>query len=370
MGKHRKDGDYYDALRARFAGKPAPASDVSFHLPADPTDRYFGAAPAADEAPAPRLFDPASAADLGPRLGRRIDRHGGAETALLAQALRLGVGFVWLGLAGWFVMNGAALKAGPAALFATIGLAGVGAALFGAILINAAGGASKRAIRRNGAALGARIAEEAQSLSAHMGGRAGGIEAEAFLKSVRFADDGPGADQAFAAYLKRDSRKKPAPVAARVFLIALAAAVCIGAVAALGGTIPSPLSAAPGIMGAVVIGAGLYAAAGLIAALLGAPLRARSEASAERDAMTASIASFKGSRAPAISGLAARLAGDPAGPRHLTNPSLDEGREFESGAAQQTDWRTRDSGPRFVDAGFQAAPKAFRTDACTKKLRS
>ena len=166
VAKKRNNGDYYQSLRARFAGKAGARENARFRPPADPTDHFFGAAPAADEAQAARLFDPAAVRPLADTLSERISAQGAAETSLFAQILRLLVGVAWLAVAGWYATtmsgnDGAAL----AQLFAVIAGAGIAAAVCATAITLATGKASLKRTRADAVVLGQRLALETHSLS-------------------------------------------------------------------------------------------------------------------------------------------------------------------------------------------------------------
>ncbi len=373
MAKKRNSGDYYQALRARFAGEADAVEDARFQPPTDPTDRFFGAAPTAEEASAPRLFDPAGVRPLADGLGQRISAHGAAKTTLLTQGLRLLVGVFWLGLAGWYLtVDGTDGGLALAKLFAIIAGAGVAAAICGFLITLATGKTSLNRTREEAVLLGQRLALETHSLDDALG-RAGGrgvdtVSADAFLKSVSFAGDGDA--QTFSAYLKRGGATGRKRGGAHLFLIALAAAVVIAGALGLGAdTSALPLAGYPVALAAVLIGAALYAGAGLIAALCGGGWRARRETHAETAAFTAMRSAFSTARGVAPADLSARLYGRESTSTHMAKRSLDETREYESAPAPDSRNWAGDSRPTFVETGFQAAPKPFRTDAFEKKFR-
>ena len=370
MAKKTDSGDYYQALRARFAGKADAAPDARFRLPADPTDHFFGAEPAADEPSAARVFDPAAVRTLADGLAGRIAAQGKAETTLLAYGLRIAIAAFWLTVAGWYVTTAADGNASALAkLFFIIAGAGAAAAIFGVLLTLATGKASGRRTREQAVILGQRIALETHSLDhaidKQIGRRVDAVSADAFLKSISFANTGADGAEKFKAYLKRQSGSAGAAGAA-VFLAALLACVAIAGALGLGAD-PSvlPLSEYPLALGAIIGGAGLYAAAGLLAALFGQSWRGRRDARMEAAAFAAVKSAFAAASGVAPADLVARLHGG----ANMAKPSLDEAGERESVLAQNPDWRARDSGPRFIDTGFQAAPRAFRTDAFEKKFR-
>ena len=368
LAKKRKDGDYYETLRARFSGKPEPRVSADFKPPADPTDRFFGAEPVMDEPKAARLFDPAGVRPLADDLAKSIDARGRGRTALMAQTLRLVIGLGWLALAFWYLRGANADAAALGSLFATIGAAGVGAGILGLFFawIFVRPGAKK--IRADAGALGERIALESQSLSESVGKRADLVSADAFLSRVDFADGG-GAEK-FHAYLGRTEEKKAPKPGAVLFIAGLAIAVAAAIAAALGAnSIALPLAGFPLALTAIALGAGLYAAAGLIARIAGKDQRRASEAHAETLAFDAATAAYAEAGGPALAPLRTRLFGNAGARPDMNHSSLDDSREYESANAQKPDWRTRDSGPAFVETGFQAAPRTFRTDAFEKKFR-
>lgn len=375
MAKKQNNGDYYQTLRARFAGEESNAPDARFRPPADTTDQLFGAAPAADESPAARLFDPAAVRPLGDSLTKRISAHGAAETTLFAQVLRLLVGVAWLAAAGWYATrlsggDGAAL----AKLFTVIAGAAIAAALCGTLMTLATGKASLNRTRADAVVLGQRLALETQSLNAALD-RAGrtridGVSADVFLKATAFANGGETGAQGFRHFLKRDSAPSGANGRARLFLIALGAAVLLAAALGLGATASAlPLAAYPVALTAVALGAAIYAGAGVIARLCAGSRRAHREDRAEAAAFSAMQSAFSAAGGIAPANLSARLH-DTVAANAMTNRSLDENREFESSPAPDFHKRADDSRPAFVETGFQAAPKAFRTDAFEKKIRS
>ena len=371
VAKKTDSGDYYQTLRARFAGKADAALDARFRMPADPTDQFFGADPAAEEPAATRLFDPAGVRTLADGLASRITAQGKAETTLLAYGLRLAVAAFWLTVAGWYVTTTAQGDASALAkLFFIIAGAGAAAAIFGVLLTLATGKASAKRTREQAIILGQRMALETHSLDTAIGQRHPGrqmnaVSAEAFLNSVSFANGETGSPEAFRSYLKRESGPKTAGGAA-VFLAALL--LCVAIAGALGlGADPSvlPLSDYPLALGAVIGGLGLYAGAGLFAALFGRSWRAHRDGQTETAAFANVQAAFAAAHGVAPKDLSARLRGD----ANMAKHSLDATSEIESPAAPNPDWRDRDSGPQFVDTGFQATPRAFRTDAFEKKFR-
>lgn len=374
MAKKRNSGDYYQTLRARFAGEESDTPDARFRPPADTTDQFFGASPAADESRAPRLFDPAAVRPLADGLSRRINAHGAAETTLFAQLLRLLVGVVWLGAAGWYAArvsgtDGAAL----ATLFTVIAGAAIAAAVCNTLITLATGKASLNRTRADAVVLGQRLALETQSLNAALDrpGRAriDGVSADVFLKATAFANGDEMGPQGFRHFLKRDSAPLSANGGARLFLIALGAVVLLAAALGLGATAsPLPLAGYPVALTAVALGAALYAGAGMIARLCAGSRRARREDRAEAAAFSAMQSAFSAARGIAPADLSARLH-QPGAANAMTNRSLDETREFESSPASDFHKRADDSRPTFVETAFHAAPKAFRTDAFEKKFR-
>ena len=374
MAKKRNSGDYYQTLRARFAGKENEAAETKFRPPADTTDQFFGAAPAADEAPAPRLFDPAAIRPLADGLNKRISAHGAAETTLIAHVLRLLVGVAWLAMAGWYAMSangddGAAL----AKLFTIIAGAGIAAAVIGTLMTLATGKASLNRTRADAVVLGQRLALETQSLNTALDrpgrSRIDSVSADVFLKTAAFADGGETGARGFRHFLNRDDAGPRANGGARLFLIALGASVALAAALGFGANASAlPLAAYPFAFGAVLLGASVYVGAGIIAQLCAGSRRAHREGRAETAAYSAMQSAFSTARGYAPADLSARLHGANA-TNAIANRSLDEKREFESSPAPDSRNRADDSRPSFVETGFQAAPKAFRTDAFEKKFR-
>lgn|GEM_PF-5822577 len=372
MAKQRENGDYYQTLRARFAGKADAGKDASFRAPADPTDHFFGAGPAADEAPAPRLFDPAGVRALGDGLAERITAHGEAQTSLLAFALRFLVAAFWLTLAGWYVTMAAnADSAALAKLFFIIAGAGAAAAILGALLTLSTGRASVKRTKEEAVVLGQRLALETHSLDRAIDRRVDTVSADAFLKSVAFAGGDESANaSAFSAYLKRgETGPRTRAPRASLFLLLLSA-VTLGAAAIGLGADPArlPLAAYPVAFAGVAIGAVIYASAGLLVRALGAPWRRMRESHAETVAFNAVQSAFASANGVAPSDLNARLHRGQGAGMAMTNRSLDENREYESSPATDSPNAARDSAHQFVQTGFQAAPKPFRTDAFEKNF--
>ena len=364
MAKQGKNGDYYDVLRARMAGDASRAPDVAFRAPADPTDHYFGAEAGADEPADPRLFDPSALRPMADDLATRIDAHGRSESFLFAQTIRLGVGILWLGVAGWFFLNGAE-DPGLVRLFALIGAAGAGAALIGALVMAASGRSSRRTIVIEARQLGQRIALEAQSLSARIERGVDAVSADAFLKSTGFVGDGDNGRAQFSSYLRRERGPTRASGATYLFIGALLFVIAGAAVLGTAARIDAiPLAGYPLAFAAAVIGVILYAAAGFITKAFAAPLRAESENEAERRAYDALLSAYASARAPAHADLAARLLKASGRARMMEAPTERESERDEIGRESP-----RDSGPHFVETGFHAAPRAFRTDAFEKKFR-
>ena len=371
MAKKRTNGDYYDTLRARFAGDADARGDARFRPPTDPTDQFFGAEQALDEAQAPRLFDPAEVRTLADGLSKRITAHGEAETRLFGYGVRFIIAAFWLTIAGWYTLAAANGDATALAkLFFIIAGAGAAAAIFGALATLATGKASLRRTKEEGVVLGQRIALETRSLEHAIGRRVDAVSADAFLKSVSFADDGDAAAERFSEYLRRNAATPSANNGARLFLIALAATIAIAAAFGLGADASVlPLADYPLALTAIVFGAGLYAGAGLLVQLFSGRWRAGREQRAEAAAFGAVRSAFAATHGFAPADLTARLRSS-YGAGNMANRSLDVNREYESAPPPDSPNRARDSAPTFVETGFQAAPAPFRTDAFEKKFRS
>lgn len=386
MAKRKKTGDYYDTLRARFDGKSkgrgaTGMSEPQFDAPADPSARYFGAhAAPEDEAPA-RFFDAGSVQEERDDLAAKLDAYGQTETAFTANALRLVVGFVWLALAGAFFLNTANADA-PALtkLFATIAAAGIIAAIIGALVAAATGRASNKRITENAASLGTRIALETRALNNTAASRVAPIEAEAFLKSTSFAapDTGHAASHAaadyagqaeFQTFLKRSP--KTSGHASGAFAIALIGTIALALLFFFATRIDlSGLAIAryPLVFAAIVGGAVLYAGAGLIASLAGGSLRQASLDRIETNALTALRAAYAKTGAPRRALNAGSTASSQPASSRDANQNLGDAIRDQRQNDANLDWRERDSGPRFVETGFQTAPRPFRTDAFSKKF--
>lgn len=395
MAKKDKPGeisaDYYKTLRARFAGKPVRGeAPLIAEAPADPASAWFGAQNAEDEAPAARSFDASSLRPAADALAARIQRRGDAELALGAYGTRLGIGAIWLVIAAFLLSVSSGVDSALLGrLFLLIAAAGIGAALLGAIFTTLVTRPGTKRIRADSASFGATIAREAQALSDNldMDTNTGltGIEADMFLRHVRFADDSEQARDDFGTYLSNGEPTASKPGRAGALLIAaLAIAAGISALIApmLGIPLPTLASAYPLAFAAIVSGVVVYAGAGIMAAGFGNGARERREAQIKADALDSVQAAFTTAQAPSIESLTARLRPEqrqPAAqsltptptqgeqPASLSAVNVESQNHSQPHSGTDLDWRMRDSGPQFVDTGFQAAPKTFRVDAGVKK---
>ena len=383
MSKKDKPGempaDYYKTLRARFAGKPVPAdAPLVAQAPADPAAAWFGAAPAEDEPAARARFDASSLRAKADMLAARIDRRADAHITLGAYGMRLGVGAIWLVAGALFLTTRGGVDAAVLGrLFMLIAGAGIGAALLGAMVTTLTARPQAKRIKTESAMLGGDIAREARALSDTLDDNTNssltGIEADMFLKNVRFADGGEQSGDRFTSYLYRDApRTSSASHAGALLVAAFALAAGLGALItpALNLPLPAIATASPIAFATIIAGVILYAGAGIIAAGFGGSARAGITERTTNEALGAVQAGFANVEPPSIESLAARLQPAPAlepTPAALHEPDFESKNTPQTNPQTQLDWRTRDSGPQFVDTGFQAAPKTFRVDAGVKK---
>ncbi|MEO1251384.1 MAG: hypothetical protein AAFW81_03440 [Pseudomonadota bacterium] len=371
----RKTGDYYDALRARFSGDEAPRVEPSFRAPPDPSTKYFGAGPADEAQTTEKLFDPLGAKDEARALGAAINAFARREARLLTHAARLLIGLVWALAAGWFFMReGSADAQALGQLFLVLGAAGIGAAIAGALVTIVVPGATVKRITGDGAALGQRLAFEARAADAARRTGLSAVEAEAFRSATAFMSAAPAGEDAaaqegFAAYLGRPAKKRANRagalfVAALVIVIASIVAVLAAPAMAPEGSI---VAAYPILFAMIVVSALLYAGAGAISAAGGAGFIEKSAAAAEARAFAACRKGFAASGAGA-NGTPASAMADQTHAAREDHASLEAAPTASDAAAIRPN-RSGDSGPIFVETGFQAAPKTFRTDAFEKNFR-
>lgn len=392
MARKKLPESYYDVLQARFAGKKlaegkartAPGA-AAFTMPEDPADRFFGAR-AFEETPDPLAsFDPAGARGEARALGARIDAFSAAERSYLAQAIRLAVGVIWLALAGWLFLGAGgagAISVGDAGsltqLFAILGAVGVAGAILAAMVTTATGKASDTILRAESTALGTRLAADMRALETLSDPQSLSLEARHYLSSAAFAGNRDGdreeTSRGFDAFVSRGEAKSGRAAPGLALLIVLAVAALAGFLFLAGRDASLPgLAAYPALFSAVLIGAGLYAFAGLIVAFAGRSVSVRAGRDARIRAYESFSAAFESADAPAPLSLARRFEGRGALNENPTENST--GTNHWPGARADgpafdgpTPTRGRDSGPEFVETGFLATPRTFRTDAFSKKM--
>ena len=365
---------------------------------------------------------------LAMRIGERRD----AEITLAAQAIRVLIGLVWLGVAGWLfysVMNaradglsviGANMPVDDARVlirtFFFVAAAGLGVAFAVATLAKLFGNADNKRVTAEAERLGAAIAEASTefdhtltNLRSAMDKRkpaADGVydlsrahltalEAHAFYREVEFLTNAEGlhAQRLFKGFLAR-----PSGGAAPAFPLFLAGAL-LGAGVTFLAVAPRPEPVEPATALAIMqypwaaqllfFGGVLYAAACMFASLFGGALTEGVAAKARAEALTALRSGFTAREAPrpsdvirriedAIDVFRARVGG--AGSAGRNQLAGSEAAKW-SGVSNQANadfsegddipqWRRRDSSVKFVKTDFAGAPEQWRTDAYAKKFEA
>lgn len=339
-------------------------------------------------------------------LSAAIEARLGGAVSLGAWAIRMMVALAWAGLAAqfaWAQMSGSAapiIGFGPVAaddlrslmmvfgLAAAAGLAGV---MAGAFLVFLFGNADNRKVRERAAAFGERAAELARQFDAELDklrramdahanpvdavadlsrAHLTALEAAVFFRNIQFVTDDTEAQQKFRGYLNR------APGGAGGGASDMPAFL-LGVVVGVTGTLliattpvalPVATKLAYPAAGLWIMAGGLvYLTAGLLAETLRGLIAMGAAHEAREAALDAVRSGFVSGDAPRVDTVIRRI-----------EDALDvykarvarSGRGAEANAADDTPaWRKAPEGPRFVETGFQAAPKSFLVDPATGSSR-
>ncbi|GJL95341.1 MAG: hypothetical protein DHS20C05_17460 [Hyphococcus sp.] len=454
MVKKTTDQGVITAMRAsltgalrHLAGKApepkAPSQEAAF-APYDPTIGLYGADEQNDE---PRGALPLSTqleesaramvsraeqlkADAD-RLVWRIGERADGEITMAAQALRVLIGIVWLGVAAWLYNAGLSAKAADMAVtaggmpvddafvlsrtFLIIAAAGLGVAFFVGAIVQAVGKAGNDKIRREAEQLGMNIAETSRDFdNALTGFRANmdkrnnpadavddlsrayltALEAQAYFREISFLTgmEGREASHLFRGFLHRPSVPPPA---GPVFILGGMLGVFSGALFVYKTMVPRPevvepvaplaIAQYPWALNLLFFGGVAFAAAGIVLSLFSGLFISGAIAKAREEALDALRGGFTAREAPRPADVVRRIedavdvfrarVGRSGGSRNLAASSQKQS-DYSSGASGSYSggddeipaWRRRDSSAKFVDTGFQAAPGEWRTDAFEKKL--
>lgn len=403
-------------------GQSAAADPTRAHLPSFAED---GGDSASDALPLNIMLED-SASDIvrradelrqdANRLIARIGERVEGEITLQAQGARALIGFIWLGVGVWLYVSALnAQAAGQPALangmpvddafvlmraFFIVGAAGLGVAFAISSLANAFGRGDNRKVRLEAERLGGSIADTAMEFDraltdlrtemdrreaagdavidlsrAHMTA----LEACAYFRRMPFltALDSPGAEASFRRFLFRPGVNPP-PLP--VFISGAVFGAFIFFLFFYPHAAPeTPLELAileyPWALALVAVGAVVYALIGLIFSAMPGAVAGGAAAKAHAEALDALRGAFTAREAPrpgditrriedAVDVFRARVSGNAR--RDLdagANQSESERADFTAEDSVAPAWRRRDSSVKFVDAGFQAAPRQWRTDA-------
>ena len=421
--------------------KPPPSDPTKVLFPDEEGargDRQYGGSP--DGALSTLLED--SARKMVRRtveLNRQADdliyglyRRGEAEITLSAQALRVLIGLIWLGVASWLFYNGqrgdaGALPAGMSAAdalvlsgtFFIVSAAGLGVAFGVAAIVALFGNGNNGRIQSLAAQLGQSMADSSRKFDDALTDirdrirdkedAAGGIydlthafsivfETNYFSQGIRFLwDSGDGeSPYQFRGFLRRES---PQPPALPVFILGAIIGALTGALYVYAKYAPDAQSLAEGLAASatatsvaiaqypwaanlLLLGAFLYAGMGALLSLASPLIAGPAVSKARDDALIAIRSEFtkSGGANPhdiirrledLIAILHARVDShrDGRGERHNgANHPAASNASYSAEDSEIPSWRRRDSSLTFVDAGFTTAPKEWRTDAFAKKF--
>lgn len=363
---------------------------------------------------------------LSRNLAARIEERRNGEITMAAQAVRVVIGLVWLGVAIWLYnailtarADGLAAIPGGAALadaavlmqtFLIVAGAGLGVAFGVAALARALGNADNSGVCREAEKLGGAIADATgefdKTLSALRGAmdrrahpadavndlsraHLTALEAHAFFREIGFltgAEDDQSLRQ-FRTFLGRSvSGGGGGLLDLAITFIAGGAFGALAMHVAIGPE-PEPVTQAKSVLSImqypwavqlILAGGLLYAGAGAFLSLFTGPLTEGVAASARADALTALRSGFAAQSAlrpaditrrikDAVDVFRARIGGSSSGRNQSAMANHDPAFSTEEDTPE---WRRRDSSVKFVDAGFSAAPERWRTDAYAKKFSS
>jgi len=352
----------------------------------------------------------------GRNLAREIlSRRAGAVT-ITAWAIRFVIALLWGAIAAQVVW--AALSENTAAWIYGVGLvdrdlfrpliyvfgasagAGMLAVFFGAGLVTIMGNADNTKVRRIASSFGDRAADLALQFDDHLNklrqamnerdrpveavsdlsrAHLTALEAAVFFRHVQFLTSNTEAPQLFRGYLFPGGGAK-AGGEALVFMSGILVGA-FGMLMMMG--MPEIKIDLPDfqLLGFpeeveywILLGGLIYVLAGLFAELLSGTVAASFAAQAREEALEAARSGFVARQAPRVEDVIrriedamdvyrARVESDRGASRLGSNA----GAQSHIAASDDTpSWRKAPEAPRFVDTGFQAAPKTFRTDAFAK----
>lgn len=401
---------FADPTRVLFPGDPPDDSEIS-HLP-------LGSLLEDSAHSMVRRMD--ILREQAERLVARIADRVEAEVTLITQSMRVLIGLGWLGVAGWLYYatltaraeNMAVLPSGmPVAdamvlsqTFLTIAAAGLGVAFGVAALVNLFGDGDNAKVRREAEEFGLAIADASRefdrdltALRAEMDKRPNpgdavtdlsrahltALEACAFFRTMPFLTntEGEEADRQFRRFLTRPAQSPPSLPVFIAGALTGAFLVYYFLVPRPEGEPSAPLAIAryPWAVNLLFFGGLFYAAVGVFLSFFSGALGAGAAAKARAEALDALRGAFTAREAPrpadiirriedAVDVFRARVEGER---RSRSNGAVSN---HSSGFSAEEDdvphWRRRDSSARFVETGFQSAPKTWRADAYAKKISS
>lgn len=427
---------------SRFSPKaPAPKTSTATHSFAamDPTVALFPGendeAERAGSLPLTTLLEESAHAmarrkdDLrqpAARLAECIDERREGKATLAAQALRILIGVVWLGVAIWLYLS--AQKAGFSIplddakvlmrAFLIVAAAGLGVAFGVVALTRIFGNADNERVKKAAGALGGAIADTSDEFNATLSSlrsnmdRRGhpadavddlsrahltALEAHDFFREISFltGTDDEHSKLMFRGFLARAAGGGvgPSPLST-LFLGGV-----IGALTVYFLYVPKPESPVgigeatlaimeyPWAAKLIVIGGVAYALTGVVLSFFADALTAGVAEKARADALTAIRSSFTAKSVlhpsdlshrikDAVDVFRARVSGGGARggavSRSASTQTNHAGADFAAEPAETDEpaWRRRDSSVKFIDAGFSPAPESWRTDAFAKKFEA
>ena len=351
------------------------------------------------------------------RIGERVD----GEVTLRAQGARVIISLVWLGTAAWLYISGLNAEANnlsnlpdgmPAEdafvlvrTFFTVAAAGIGVAFAVAALTNVFGNGDNRKVREEGEQLGLAIADASREFddtltdlrsamdrrnnpadsikdlsAAHMTA----LEACAYFRDIGFLTsvEGAQAQRLFRGFLHR-GYENPPPMLERLSMFVSGAG--LGALFVYLKYVPRPEAVEPATplailqypwaLALLLLGGLAYAGVGVVFSLIPGLAAGDTEAKAREEALSALRGAFTSREAPRPNDVIRRIEDAVAvfrariGGRALRTGQADANQQDPASVDLDGDdtaipaWRKRDSSVKFVETGFQAAPREWRTDA-------
>lgn len=356
------------------------------------------------------------------RLNSEISARIEGEVTLRTQGARVAIGLVWAAVAGRLYVLGLNARAADAATlpsgmpvpdamvlaqtFGTLAAIAVGVAFLIATMTSVFGRGDNKKVRTYGETLGLAIADAAHDFDrtltelrhamdrrrdpadavkdlsrAHITA----LEACVYFREMAFLTNAQGqqAHRYFKGFLSRPaSNPHPAPVLVlgailgafmfKVYLVLTTPAVPNP------DAVPLAITSYPWALALLFLGGLAYAAAGIIFSVLGPAITGDTGTRAREEALDALRGAFTSREAPrpadiirriddAVDVFRARVGGRGAGTsRDHAAGDFDPASNHSGGHLDENglepSWRNRDSSARFVDSGFQAAPKSWRVD--------